>query len=152
MQHRKILITLLTVFLVAAVLVLPSFGCGNSAPGTTNTGTNPTSASGVSLSNDIQPIFSDKCVICHQGSLPNGELNLEPSRAYGELVNADSTESPLKRVAPGNPGQSYLIAKLNGTQAQVGGSGAQMPYGGPPLPSSQISTISNWIQQGATNN
>jgi mono/diheme cytochrome c family protein len=107
----------------------------------------------VSLSKDIQPIFDANCVICHQGGAyaPAG-LSLQSGAAYSNLVNVKSTESPLMRVAPGSPGQSYLINKLLGTQGQVGGSGAQMPFGAAPLPQAQITLIQQWITQGAPNN
>ena len=72
--------------------------------------------------------------------------------AYQQLVNKPSLESPLLRVAPGSPDKSYMINKLKGTQAQAGGSGAQMPFGGTPLSQGQIDQIALWISAGAPDN
>jgi mono/diheme cytochrome c family protein len=121
--------------------------CGSSYSTSTTTG-----VAGISLRNDIQPVFNTNCVVCHQGAAPPGGLSLEPGAAYKNLVNAPSTEGALKLVAPGAPEQSYLLNKLRGTQLQVGGSGAQMPYGASPLPDSQISLIQQWITAGAPDN
>ncbi len=63
------------------------------------------------------------------------------------LVNVPSAEVPaLMRVAPGDPNNSYLIQKLEGTAA-VGG---RMPLGGSPLPQATISVIRQWITNGAS--
>jgi methionine-rich copper-binding protein CopC len=51
----------------------------------------------------------------------------------------------LQRVRPGDPDGSYLIQKLEGRAAV----GAQMPFGGPPLPASTIAFIRQWIANGA---
>jgi hypothetical protein len=68
------------------------------------------------------------------------------------LVNIKSTQSPLMRVVPGHPEQSYLMNKLLGTQSQVGGSGAEMPFRSSPLSQDLINSIEQWISQGALNN
>ena len=47
-------------------------------------------------------------------------------------------------VAPGDPDNSYLIQKLEGTAP-----GAQMPFGGTPLDPAIISNIRTWISNGA---
>jgi cytochrome c553 len=129
------------------LLTLALGACGSSTSTSTTTGT-----AAVSLKNDVQPIFTTSCVVCHQGASPSGGLNLEPGVAYKNLVNAASTQSALKLVVPGAPGQSYLLNKLRGTQVQAGGSGAQMPYGASPLPDSRIQTIEQWITAGAPDN
>jgi len=131
--------------------VLGAAACSSGSKTTTST-TPTTSASGVSFSKDIQPIFNNYCVVCHQGAGQAG-LTLEPGVAYSKLVGVPSTESATElRVKAGSPDQSYLLAKLQGTQVQAGGSGAQMPYGGAPLSQAQISLIQQWITQGAPNN
>jgi hypothetical protein len=134
--------------LMTTILLLS--GCKSTTTSTSSSTTNSTG--GTSFTRDIQPIFTDNCVVCHQGSNPPGGLSLEPGKAYGNLVNKPSTESSLMKVAPGSPDKSYLINKLFGTQAQAGGSGAQMPYGGTPLFAAQLSLIQQWISQGAPNN
>ena len=141
-------ITLVLTSIVAAVGC--SSGTNTTAP-TTST-TSSTSSSGVSYSNNIQPLFNSYCVVCHQGA-GQGGLTLEPNKSYSNLVGVQSTETSTElRVKAGAPDQSYLLAKLNGTQVQAGGSGAQMPYGAAPLPQAQISLMQQWISQGAPNN
>ena len=62
------------------------------------------------------------------------------------LVGVASSEVPsLQRVEPGDPDNSYLVQKLEGTAA----SGGQMPLGGTPLPQSTIDVIRQWITDGA---
>ena len=144
---RKISLAMIITALSLSTLIS---ACGGSNATSSSPVTLPT-LSGPTLSKDLQPIFNNNCVVCHQGQ-GQGGLTLEPSKAYANLVNVPSTESPLKRVTPGSPDQSYLVAKLNGTQVQAGGSGAQMPFNSPPLPAAQIDLVKTWITQGAPNN
>jgi Ca2+-binding RTX toxin-like protein len=95
---------------------------------------------------EIQPIFSGKCIGCHNVTgAPHG-LILDADNSYALLVNVASKEVPsLKRVKPGDPDNSYLVQKVEGTAA-VGG---QMPLGRTPLTEAQISLIRRWISEGA---
>lgn len=143
-----------TAFLIIILGLLSLLGCSTSStqnPGSSNTSTT-SNTSGVSFSKDIQPIFTNNCVICHQGASGSAGLSLDPGSAYNNLVNVSSSESSLMRVAPNSADKSYLLNKLKGTQGQAGGSGAQMPYGAPPLSQSQIDLIQQWISAGAPNN
>jgi len=135
---------------VLAAVIIAAAACGS--PGQTNTTTPATTTSSqISFSADIQPLFNSRCVACHQG-VGDAGLSLEPGKAHAGLVNVASTQSPLVRVSPGNPEQSYLLNKLTGTQLQVGGSGARMPFGSSALSESQIDLVRSWISQGAQNN
>jgi Ca2+-binding RTX toxin-like protein len=102
--------------------------------------------SAVSFTNQIQPIFSGKCIGCHnESSAPHG-LILAEGHSYDLLVNVASKEVPsLKRVEPGDPDNSYLVQKVEGTAA-VGG---RMPLGRAPLTEAQIDLIRQWISEGA---
>ena len=44
---------------------------------------------------------------------------------------------------------SYLWHKVNGTQGNIGGDGAQMPKNNPALSNSNLNTIEDWINGGA---
>jgi hypothetical protein len=118
----------------------------------------PGSGIPVSLSGDIQPIFNNNCAFagCHAGASPAVNLSLEAGKTFDPnlgLVNVSSFEAPsLKRVEPGNAAGSYVVHKLEGTQASVGGSGSRMPLGFPPLAGAEIQLIKDWIDQGAQNN
>ena len=93
-------------------------------------------------------VFTPSCATagCHQGaSAPQG-LRLEEALSYAMLVNVASSEDPgVLRIAPGNPGASYLVQKLEGS-ASVG---AQMPLNAAPLSQATIDVIRQWITDGA---
>lgn len=111
--------------------------------------------SGVTLSGDVQPIFTANCAFagCHAGTNPALGQNLSSGQAYASIVNVASQEAPaLKRVLPLLPDSSYLVHKIQGTQGTVGGSGGRMPLGGAPLGENEIATIRAWITAGAPNN
>src|SRR5688572_2369330 len=84
---------------------------------------------------DIQPIFSSRCIGCHnETGAPHG-LILDAEHSYDLLVNVASEEVPsLERVKPGDPNKSYLVQKVEGTAA-VGG---RMPLNRTPLTAEQI--------------
>jgi hypothetical protein len=52
-------------------------------------------------------------------------------------------------VTVGNPDNSYLVRKLEGT---AGITGSRMPLGGPPLDAALIANVRAWITAGAPNN
>lgn len=133
----------------AAALALISAGCANNV----DLGIIPKDKMAVSLQNDIQPIFTRSCTqqFCH-GAFPQFGLDLRAGSAWDSLVNVLSAEAPLDRVEPGYSALSYLVHKLEGTQASVQGSGEQMPFGMSPLPDAEIQLIRSWIDQGAANN
>jgi len=93
-------------------------------------------------------VFTPTCAAsgCHIGiGAPHG-LRLDPASSYGLLVSVRSEQSPgMFLVAPGDPGSSYLIDKLEGTASF----GNQMPLGSAPLSQAEIDVISLWILQGA---
>ncbi len=93
---------------------------------------------------DIQPVVNQYCVACHQNASPAGKLTLQKGKPPADLINVKSDESDLPYVTPGDMTKSYLWHKLKGTQATVGGSGAQMPLGGK-LPDDKIALIEAWI-------
>lgn len=91
-------------------------------------------------------VFSAICTNCHAGAAAPQGLRLEDGMSHAMLVNVPSTEVPaILRVEPGNPDDSYLVQKIEGT-ASVG---AQMPLGGPALSDEQIAAIRQWITDGA---
>lgn len=94
-------------------------------------------------------VFDVYCIGCHSGALAPEGLMLDTGNSYSQLVDVASVQvDTLQRVEPGNPDDSYLIRKLEGTAAF----GARMPEDGPPLPQSTIDVIRQWITEGATLN
>jgi hypothetical protein len=91
-------------------------------------------------------VFTPICTTCHTGAGAPQGLRLDSANSYALLVGVASQEQPaLQRVAAGDPNNSYLIKKLEGT-ASVGG---RMPLGGTPLAQSDIDVIRQWITDGA---
>ena len=137
---------------VAAMTIAISLACAGDGTGVdngSNGGDTPTFAA------DVQPIFTASCAFsgCHGGASPAQGMNLSAGQAYANTVNVPSNELPsMDRIEPGDPDQSYLVNKIQGTQGDVGGSGQRMPLGGDPLSEADIDTIRAWITAGAENN
>ncbi len=93
-------------------------------------------------------VFTPTCAVsgCHSGGSAAQGLNLSAANSYALLVGVASSEVPsLERVKPGDPDNSYLIQKLEGTAA----SGARMPLTGAALAPVTIDAIRQWITDGA---
>jgi hypothetical protein len=93
-------------------------------------------------------VFSVNCAVpgCHGGAAAQQGMRLDPGFAAGNLISiASPRDANLIRVIPGNPNDSFIIRKLEGTQTL----GDRMPQGGPYLPQSTIDVIRQWIQDGA---
>lgn len=106
-------------------------------------------ANDVSFAADIVPLLKSRCVMCHLPGAEQAGLALHPKGGYANLIDVKSTQSPLVRVSPGKPDDSYLYRKLTGTQAQVGGSGERMPFGDSTLTAQEIERVRRWIEGGA---
>ncbi len=82
---------------------------------------------------------------CHAGGSPAAGLNLDSANSYTMLVGVQSSQDPgFMRVEPGDPDNSYLVQKLEGTAS---GGGPMPPNGA--LPQADIDTIRQWISDGA---
>jgi hypothetical protein len=131
-----------TVAVALAIVVPLAVGCsGDSDPAGPSGGS--------SLSADVQPIFTARCAAqeCHGATEEQG-LRLTSGASYNELVNVPSTEVvTLMRVLPSKPDSSYLIMKLGANPPQ----GLQMPRGLNPLSTADMTTIRDWIEDGALN-
>jgi hypothetical protein len=106
----------------------------------------------------IRAAIFDKanCALCHTGGgaqLPSA-MDLHDANIYASIVNVASIEVPnLKRIAPGDPNNSYLVQKLEGTAAV----GARMPLGGingtgQYFDQATIDMLKAWVTAGAPNN
>jgi mono/diheme cytochrome c family protein len=93
---------------------------------------------------DVEAIFQVHCAQCHLGGAAAGGFDLEGGESL--LVGVQSGQSDWLLVAPGEPEWSYLVAKLQGTHLEAGGSGTQMPVG-TPLAKSELRTVMNWVRQ-----
>jgi hypothetical protein len=127
-------------------------GCAGNGAGLDQSGRPlpPGGGSGGPLTADFasiqEHVFTPICTVCHAGGGAPQGLRLDATNSYALLVGVPSTEVPsILRVKPGDPANSYLIQKLEGHAAV----GAQMPFGGPPLPDATIAVIRQWITDGA---
>ncbi len=91
-------------------------------------------------------VLTPACTVCHAGAAAPLGLRLDAANSYGALVGVASVQAPgVLRVDPGNPDDSYLVQKLEGTAA----AGERMPLGGPFLPQATVDVIRQWIVDGA---
>ena len=150
--------------IVAATVACLLAGCAGSGGGSGGTAkpacvAPPPAQRTVSFANNIQPIFNRSCALsgCHAPGSLGGNLDLSAGHSYNQIVNHDAFQQPRrKRVKPGDPDNSYLVMKIEGTP---GISGLPMPQNCPvPPPGGQClgpdddPAIRKWIQECATNN
>ena len=96
-------------------------------------------------------VFDVSCATagCHTGAGAAGGLNLsDADTSFLELVGVPSTaNAAISRVLAGDPDNSYLIQKLEGTALPIM---PKPPF--QPLPAGDIIEIRNWITNGADRN
>ncbi|HKP64536.1 MAG TPA: hypothetical protein VJV78_47695 [Polyangiales bacterium] len=88
--------------------------------------------------------------MCHGVGAMSG-LDLRAGKAYDSLIEVKSGNSPLFRVMPGEPDESFLYNKLRA--ATMPGSvmveGSPMPTGTAPLSTDHLEAVRRWIEAGA---
>ena len=68
--------------------------------------------------------------------------------SFASLVGVSSIQQPaLSRVAAGDPANSYLVQKIEGTAPAPNSS--RMPFGQPALDQATIDNFRQWISDGA---
>jgi hypothetical protein len=92
-------------------------------------------------------VFSPICAACHFGAAAPEGLRLDSEEnSFALLVNVQSNQDAnYNRVEPGDPDNSYLIQKLEGTALVA----TRMPLNQPALPDDVIVAICQWISDGA---
>ena len=106
------------------------------------------------LSGDVQPLFERNCTTagCHGGPEGQTGLDLTAGVTHGMMVDVPAFQLPsMSLVAPGDPDNSYLMAKLLNTHEEAGGTGGIMPPGFG-LAQNDIDLVSAWIAAGALDN
>ena len=95
----------------------------------------------VSFSKDINPILTANCAntSCHAGNNPEGNLNLESSKAYASLLKKGSGY-----VDTIHPKSSVLYSSLTSITNPMPPKGA--------LSACDLKRIEIWMKQGAKNN
>lgn len=95
-------------------------------------------------------VFTPSCatLACHDPLGQQSQMVLTAGRAYENTVGVASVEMPsLRRIAPGDPANSYLYRKITG----AGITGDRMPLNQPPLSDAKLSLVRDWIRRGAPN-
>jgi mono/diheme cytochrome c family protein len=93
---------------------------------------------GVSFVDDVAPIIADNCLGCHGMNNPRANLRLDTFAGWkrggqnGQLLTA------------GAPNRSLILARLLAPNPNQ-----RMPRGQEPLEREEITTIANWINEGA---
>lgn len=122
------------------------YGMGSNGQPTTNPGSDPNAPMTASFDSIQSHVFTPICTACHSGAAAPQGLRLDAANSFTMLVGVASAEVPaVKRVAPGDAANSYLVQKLEGHAAV----GARMPLGGPYLDANTIGLIRQWIDNGA---
>jgi len=85
----------------------------------------------------VKKIFAAECTSCHSKGGEDPSLSGSPSR----LTSMKSRATGKPMVTPGEPANSYLLAKINGK----GIKGDLMPLGGDPLSGARKKVIADWI-------
>lgn len=131
---------------VAAFALLAPFLA--SCDGGDGSGLPPAGQFGPIFSEIQASVFTPNCATtgCHFGAGAPRGLRLDAASSYALLVGVPSSEEPgVLRIAPGDPNNSYLVQKLEGTAS----TGAQMPLNAPALGQATIDVIRQWIIDGA---
>jgi len=117
----------------------------------------------VSFSRDVMPIFGQSCAFstCHGSTVGSANgvfLGKDAPRVHAALVGVRGDElATMPFVTPGNPRESYLMRKMDGSQcaldAQCTGGSCQgsMPKSEALLEVATRDTVRRWIAQGAKN-
>lgn len=101
--------------------------------------TAPTPQDPVSFASDIKPLFTEKCLPCHNTGTLLGELNLETR------FLAFKKGSKGMFIVPGKPDESRIYHVLVKPRADDDA----MPPEGHAMSPVDIAKIRDWIQQGA---
>jgi hypothetical protein len=118
-----------------------------------------------SFKSDLLPALQASCgsrtYSCHGSPPPPAghvEYDTDNGRTaddvYLDLVGHPPANAPpgYFRIAAGDLAHSWLIEKITKDQPGGSGYGARMPYGGANVCQTTVTTIQNWIAQGAPNN
>jgi Protein of unknown function (DUF1553)/Protein of unknown function (DUF1549)/Planctomycete cytochrome C/Concanavalin A-like lectin/glucanases superfamily len=96
----------------------------------------------VDFNREVRPILSDNCFACHGPDDKHRMANLRLDTEEGVFADRGS----YRIVAPGDPANSRLLARIG---AAAPARRMPPPQAGMTLTEAQISTVRQWIEQGA---
>jgi hypothetical protein len=97
------------------------------------------SGQAVDYNTEVKPIFNKKCITCHGG--------VKRQSGFSLLFRSDAlaiNKSGKPAIIPGDPSHSEMIRRLNLSDPEE-----RMPYRHEPLTPKEISTLKQWIKEGA---
>ncbi len=95
----------------------------------------------IRFNRDVRPIFLKHCTSCHGGVKEAGGISL----VYRERLTIEG-ESGRIAVVPGHPEKSELMSRVRSRDPDEV---MPKPKHGPPLSKKEISTLEQWISEGA---
>jgi hypothetical protein len=107
------------------------------SPAATSSATESSASSSPVFAERIRPILAARCYSCHGPDVHQNGLRVDSLASL--LKGSDSG----RVIVPGHSDQSRLMRRLAGEERPL------MPYGGPALSAAQITTIRQWIDNGA---
>jgi hypothetical protein len=131
-------------FLVLILLSLYVQSCAyNKGEAVTPNSICNTTFSNLSFVSDIQPILTTNCAIsgCHSGATPQGNLNLEASKAYATLSKKGSGYIDVS-----DPKGSVFYSSIVSISAPMPPNGMQA------LSACDLKRIETWMSEGAKDN
>ena len=93
----------------------------------------------IDFETQVSPILKTHCIKCHGAKVREGGLRF--TNRQDALLETDSNAFA---IVPGKPGQSHLLDRIISTDEST-----QMPPEGERLSKAEISTIRQWITEGA---
>ena len=98
-----------------------------------------TSSHTIDYNTEVKPILNKKCITCHGGVKRQGGFSVL-FRSEAMAIN----KSGKAAIIPGDPSHSEMIRRLTLKDPEE-----RMPYKHPPLTDKEISTLKQWIKEGA---
>ena len=92
----------------------------------------------IDFERDVEPIFHERCFVCHAGQQQMSGLRLDQK----EAALKGGYSGPI--IVPGDSGASKLIERVTSEKE-----GFRMPPVGPPLEPAQVAALRAWIDAGA---
>src|SRR5215472_7323543 len=109
----------------------------------------------VSFANDIQPIFDNRCINCHNPDLFRGSMDLTAENSYANLVNQPTSDTCMMtvpdsvRVVPCDTESSMLWRKALPDDRRCGRPMPLLTDGLGVIAPDDFALIELWIAQGA---
>lgn len=94
----------------------------------------------VEYGKDVEPVFADKCFVCHTGSVIQGGYDMSTHAG----VMKGGKKRGEKVVVPGKPAESFLFLSCSRQTKPI-----MPPKSEDPLTPRELAVVKLWIEQGA---